>query len=205
MDRLGCLAKSLLPLVTALLAGCGTAKEVVAWPGMDAAEFNRLNRTSAAPLKLRGSDWIGINSPVTLVIPHGKEAIRFSGSRLGGGAQVASSDLGPDGIPEKQARVRTIAFNIGGSMEDLTAQEPLLAAQCVRLARLAGLTPKPFPRAAELRTRLRNAHGGDVEICGGEGASLTFQITAAHKDDDRSYGSDYNRAYLDGSVSLTLR
>ena len=196
-----------LPLLL-MLGSCSdaeVAKEVIAWPGMEVSEFNRLNDGRARPMKPIGSDWIGIDSPVTLTFRQGSEAVRFSGTRLGGGTQVASSDLEVYGFGDAKARVTTIAFNIGGGMEDIAALAAMLNEQCNKLARMAGLEPKLIPDVAALRRSLKAANGASVQICGGDGASFSFQIAATHPDDDRRFGDDYGRAYLDGYLGRALR
>ena len=101
---------------------------------MEVAEFDHLNAGSAQVMEPSGSDWIGINSPDTFVFRQGKEEIRFTGTRRGGGMMVASSEFGLDGVRHAPARVTSIAFNIGGGMEDIAAYEPFLASHCCELA-----------------------------------------------------------------------
>ena len=95
-------------------------------------------------------------------------------------------------------RVHTIVFNIGRSMEEIEAQIPLIADRCNSLARVAGVQAGPIPSAAALRQRLQARPGNDVEVCGGQSATLTFQITALHDDRHWRHGGDYRRANFDG-------
>lgn len=189
-----------------LLCGCSNAKEVTAWPGMEVAEFNRLNEHSTQPMELGGDDWIGIDSPVTLVVRQRGETIRFVGTRLGGGLQVASSDLAIYGAQPGKAVLNTIAFNIGGGMEDISGRQALLTEKCDQLARIAGLPQKTIPDAITLGARLRAAKGSMVEVCGGEGRGIVFQISATHHYDHRSRrGTDYGWAYFDGYLGLPFK
>ena len=184
------------------LSACEDERDVIAWPGMEVTGFNRLNRNEGHQMRPKGSDWIGINSPATLVFRRGGQTIRFTGSRMGGGVQVASKDIASQGGREAPARVHTIVFNIGGSMEEIKAQSPLIAVHCDRLARMAGVQPRPIPDAAALRQRLRARPGTDVEVCGGRSATLTFQITALHDDRHWRHGEDYRRANFDGYLGI---
>lgn len=186
---------------TLFLTACGD-KEVVAWPGMDVTEFNRLNKNSASKLNSDGDDWIGINSPVTFVFRQGDDELRFSGTRRGGGMQVASSDLSYSNFQTIPPRVTTIAFNIGDGMESIASYESVLAEKCSQLARMAGVKIKPVPNAAEISGLLRAAGTNQVEVCGGDGPAITYQISAFHYDKNGEHGGDYGRAFLDGSLHV---
>lgn len=186
-----------------LVNACGNAKEIIGWPGMEVAEFNRINQGKAEPMNLAGSDWIGVNSPVTLIVRSRRESIKFVGTRRSGGLQIVSGDVADEGA--YRARIQTIAFNIGAGMEDIETRAPWLAEQCDHLARMAGLQPSHVQAPSEVRRKLRAAKGSEVELCAGEGSAFVFSITASHDDNHWQYGSDYNRAYLNGFLGEPMR
>lgn len=192
-------------ILTVLLVGAcdGRPKEVVAWPGMEASEFNRLNAEAEARLRLDDSGWIGINSPVMFELRHQGDAIRFEGTRSSGGIMVTSSRY--DHVARRftgPARVTTIAFNIGGGMENLSEMSAQLSSQCAELARMAGTPVEPIPTSAQLADSFREASGilREAVICSGEGNDFAFSISASHYENHYRHGGDFGYAFIDGAL-----
>lgn len=180
-------------------------RTVVAYPGMPVAEFNRLNDQSATALDADDSDWIGVNSPVKLVVRYnGHEAI-VRGWRRGGGTQVASRVLDDEGRLGP-ARVTAIAFSIGGGMESIEEMLPTIIEQCEILAGMAGVPAIRPPETEALRQALDGDIGPvrDAALCSGEGESMTFSIAASHPTTHHRRGGDFGWAFFDGYIGETI-
>ena len=195
-----------------LLAACSQSQtEIVAWPGMEVEEFNKLNAGAAVSLSTDHWDWIGINSPVTLVFRQTNEELKFVAQQQGGGIMIKSwpsrdSVTGGAG----SLTVESIAFNIGDGMENIAEMPPMLIRYCERLADLAGdtnaghatSTRTGMPSALQLSEAFdtKTKRLTDVTVCSGTGRNFTFAITATHVPSDRQHGESREFAFLKGAL-----
>ena len=198
----------LCPVMFLTLGSCDVGpREIRVWPGMAAKQFNELNKRAGERLRTNENDWIGISSPVLLIVPYQGNELRVEGLRRGGGIIVTSnSDYLPDGSLAGPPKVDGINFNIGGGMENITEFHPKLTRYCEQLAAISK-TPQPvLPSAKEISADFRTERNAltDVLICSGAGADFTYSIRATHFAGHWRHGGDPSLGFLDGTLHRRL-
>ena len=191
----------LLASIALGVAGCDKPKVVRAWPGMSASEFNRLNSQTTPPLRTNDLSWIGVSTPVILVLPKSFSGLHITSTQRGAGLQILSSAVLPSGRFLVFPIVRSLQFSIGSGLEPIAKTRPLVLSYCNALADAAGVRRVAIPEPVEISDRLRY-RGGDVILCAGSGRTMSFQINATNRIDHWWYGRDEGRAYVAGFLGM---
>ncbi|QYU70116.1 hypothetical protein J4558_08360 [Leptolyngbya sp. 15MV] len=189
-------------LLVLIAASCGAApdRKLVAGPGMSVGEFNRLNRDNNARLRVDDSDWIGVNSPVTLELRFDGRTLAIPTSARGGGIQILSHGGSHHPNP---ARVASLSFNIGQTYAPLATVLQDLRPICEGLAEMADTAKKRLPTPAQVTARLAAQSDAlrETEVCSGEGGELVFSVTVGHYMQAWRHGGDLSMVFVNGSVA----
>lgn len=187
-----------------LVAGCDEQqRQVIASPGMSATAFNRANLTIGAALRTDDSDWIGVNSPVSLILRFDGHTLEIPTSARGGGVQIASqASYGSSNVP----RVTSLSFDIGATYADVRDMVPELRRLCESLAAMAGTPPSAPPSPVELSRALAGQAGDlrEVAVCGGESSRFVFRLTVGHYTRAWRDGGDFSKAFARGYVAAPI-